>query len=462
MASIRAADINTLPHDYDAESAVLSSCLLDPDAMARAQEAGLEPSDFFRVANGTVYGVMLDLAQRHEPVDLVTVGDALTARGQDDVAPNGLIAMVDVNVSTIHVVHHAEIVKRHAERRNILRATAEIAKAVHDYEDGPLDDLRDQVSQLLADAVGRPTDGTHWMGTPEEMLDYLTWQEMRAEFLESHPNTLIHTGLGGVDSILDELPEETVTVIAARAGIGKTMAMEQLAEYNAMRGHTAVFYHYELSTLDMLHRRTTRHTGVPFRALRRGKGAREYRHDFNKLYGELEGWAENEIFVHCNGWTAGRVAADITRLHNLGKCDLAVVDYLQMIPLPEGRDSGNIAQKYGQMVDAFKTCAAHLGIPIVLGSQVKRVSDGRPTDEDLRNSGETKEKANQIIILHRPNDRPGDAIPQMGATEVIEAYVDKSTYGPTGKATLEHMMGWFCLGDPEAPAPVYEDVPIDF
>ena len=436
-----------LPNDMAAEKAVISACLIDPDGIVRASEAGLLPGHFFRESYGRVFSAMAELMHRHEHVDMITVTDALKSKEQENLLPAELTDILGNFGSSVHVAHYSELLIRLSERRNIIRAAGSIAAAAYSAEPGPNDELRDQVSQTLADAMGRPTDVTHWTGTTEEMQAYLDWQEQRATFLEEHPDGLVQFGLKGVDKLLDHLPAETLTIIAARSGIGKTIAMEGCAEYNAQRGHKVVFYHYEISTRDMLHRRVTRHTGVPIAALMRGQGARKWKPQFNEIFPAIKDWQENEIFVHCPGWTAERVAADITRLHNLGQCDLAVIDYLQMIPLSKGGYGANMAQAYGQLCNTLKNTGTHLGIPIILGSQVRRGAQGqgRPTDEDIRNSGEVKERANQVIVLHRPNERAED--PKMGTIEAIEIYVDKSTFGAPGMARIDHFMGWFLYCD---------------
>ena len=157
-------------------------------------------------------------------------------------------------------------------------------------------------------------------------------------------------------------------------------------------------------------------------------------------------WHNNLVYVHCPGWTSARIVADIVRLRARGECDLAVVDYLNKIAYPEtGHNSWNEASFIGANVEALKTCAERLEIPIVLGAQLNREYKGnkRPRFDDLKGSSDIEQKVNQIVVLHRPIERPdGD---RFGELEQIDAYVDKNTSGATGKTTLWHRMGRYRL-----------------
>jgi replicative DNA helicase len=136
------------------------------------------------------------------------------------------------------------------------------------------------------------------------------------------------------------------------------------------------------------------------------------------------------------------------RLYAQGACDVAVVDYLQKMTLPAVRGL-NSAMIIGQQAETLKVAAERLGVPVLLGSQVSRANRAdhrRPTDGDIRNSGEVAERSNQVVVLHRPT--PREEQPKGAATEVIEAYVDKNTSGETGKATLVHVFGRYLLAEP--------------
>jgi len=166
----------------------------------------------------------------------------------------------------------------------------------------------------------------------------------------------------------------------------------------------------------------------------------------NTLSG-FESWLGNITYVHCPGWTADRVVADMTRMHALGDCELAIVDYIGKLDLDKGRPGRNDAALIGDAVETLKIAAERLEIPIVAGSQVSRAwkqhGDQRPTVADLRGSGEIEEKANQVVMLHRVNSRDeGEQLP-MGTLEPMELYVEKNTTGAVGKVEMWHKVGYY-------------------
>jgi len=236
------------------------------------------------------------------------------------------------------------------------------------------------------------------------------------------------------------------------------MYLEQLAEHNAKRGHKVAFYHLELTHQTMLDRRMARQSTVSIRELIRGYNGPEVA----RAMDALRPWQTNLVYVHCPGWSSERVAVDIARLYARGECDLALVDYLQKLRLPERRGF-NSAMLVGQSAEALKNAAEQLNIPIAVASQVSRDFKSRKTRrphmEDLRNSGELEEKANQIVILHRPLTRD-PTHPQQ--TEPMEAHIEKNTLGALGRAKLVHLLGRFLIAAAAQPSATGETPAIPF
>ena len=229
-------------------------------------------------------------------------------------------------------------------------------------------------------------------------------------------------------------------VVVARPGVGKTIYLEGVAEHNARRGHTVALYHLELSHSLMLNRRMARYSGIPIGRLRRGYQGPELAHALD----EIRPWHHRITYIHCAGWSAERIAADMVRLRAKGECDVAVIDYLQKLRWPEHKGA-NVAAIMGIMAETLKNVAENLGISVITAAQVNRSwkgnADKRPHIEDLRSSGEVHEKCNQAVVLHRQQereDRRGG-----GSTETIEVAVEKNTTGDVGRLELYHQLGRF-------------------
>ncbi len=446
MARIARQDASLLPQDSDAERAVLGALLIDPDAMLSVRQGDLAPTDFYQESNGLIYAAMLELADRYQPVDLVTLSAALESKqnghGSELALIGGsayLVALIEATPTSIHAAHYAGVVRSLAQRRRIIAAAGDIAAQAQAHE-GTTDELYNTVTATFLRGLGVQSQRSHLYGTDETLLAYIANQHARAERYHADPNALMTTGIADLDRILGNLEPATICAIAARPGVGKTVLAEQIAEHNAKHGKHVAFYHLELSHQFMLDRRMARYSAVSLDDLKRNENL----HRVAQATDAIREWHGGLVYIDCSGWAAERIAADIRRLVARRECDLAIVDYLQLMPLPFGRGSMNAAMLIGLQALALKDAATQLGIPIVLVSQLRRGererADKRPTLEDFRNSGEIEEKVNQAILIHRPNERPEGA-----ESEVIECHVAKNTGGDTGRCELVHVVGRYML-----------------
>lgn len=445
--AIRNIDIE--PHDEEAEQAVIGCLLIDPDAIYRSLEVGLEPRHFRNQRLGWVYETAQALMLKGIPTDVTVVGNYLdNIKERDNVSRLELIggrghlsSLINVPGSSVYAAHYAQLVLDSSRRRGLLEAGRKIAELAGTFE-GSVDELMAQASTAFLPAVSLEGSRSHLYGCDNALLEYLTQQQERHERLERDPNTLVVTGLTDLDAILGDLLPGYLHVVAARSSVGKTMYMECLAEANAKRGKKVAFYHLELGHEMMLDRLMARHAQVSVHSLRRGYAGSE----IVQAIDLVAPWFRNMTFIHCPGWGSERIAADIQRLTARGECDVAIVDYLQKIAMPEKRYL-NSAMLYGLMAESLKIAAETCQIPLVLGTQVSRDfkgrEDQRPHMEDIRNSGEIEEKANQIVILHRPGARNEQA--RMGDTETIEARVEKNTGGGVGTVEMVHIVGRYLL-----------------
>ena len=473
-ATIASGDYELLPHDAEAEKIVVGALLVDPDAMPRVQEVGLKHSDFHNQGYRWIVESAEALASRGEPIELISVSDELTAQsgleGDRLAAIGGMPALASImnNVGPLATVgYYAERIVRCSRRRRLIAAGAQISADAH-MHDGELGDLYGNAISTLFGAIDDADDDAHLTGGREAVERYRKGQMARKERLARDPNALLKTYWPSVDHRLGDFQEGQLIIIAASTSVGKTMAMEQIAEANAMRGHKIIYYHLELSHQSMLDRCVARHSSVKVQELRQGENGPKV----ERALDEIAQWQQNIIYVHCPGWTADRIAADIIRYQARGLCDMAVVDYLQKIAIPDVRgDARNYAQLVGGKVEILKNAAERSAIPIVLGSQVNRDyktnANKRPTLEGLRDSGEIAEKANVVMILHNPKAR--EERDDTDESELIELYIEKSTDGPLGKADLVHLKGKFLLGEaynpiqgkaqprPSAPRPMFAD-----
>jgi len=439
MSEIRNPNVDPIPHDQHAEECLIGSLLIDPDAIIHAQKEGLEATDFFGEWLGSVYGAVQQIARRYEEVTMPGIIEIIDGGipSVTDSCWNRMLLLMERLPTSVYAGQYARLIKRLSQQRKLISAAGEIAGAAYKHE-GPLDDLYNDVSNSLFAAIGRTQNASHLYGTDASLIEYEADQIELAARLKENPSALIRTYWPNVDRLLVSIPAGQLHIVGARTSVGKTIWLEQIAEQNAIRGHKVAFYHLELSQRAMQHRRMARYTGISMRQLRQGYNGPEIAQAADRL----REWHGNLIYIHCPGWTAGRITADIMRLHALGECDLAIVDYLGKLPRDGGSGWANEASLIGQNVEQLKTCAERLGIPIATGSQVsqKYGRNERPHIDSLRGSGEINEKANQVVMLHAPEERE-----EGQESELIQVFVDKNTEGETGMMELHHRLGRYRL-----------------
>lgn len=440
-----------LPNSKQTEENLIASLLIDPDAILRIGGTGLTADDFFNPANKLVYRVIERLASQGEAADLVTVGNALeqingkTGNALDYIGGRAeLSRLVAMLPTTIYAADYARDVRDLAFRRNLITACSKITAAAYNHE-GTRDALQQSASELFGKAVQVEDEHSHLYGTDDALLDYLVHQQERQQRLKADPYALITTPWSEINRLLIALDDGMVQVIAARPGVGKTIWMENVAEYNAQRKKAIAFYHLELSHQFMLDRRMARWSGVAYDELRKGENGQKV----EQATDAIRQWQKNMTYIHCPGWSAERIMADAARLQGEGRADIVIIDYLQKLSMPDSRYR-NEASIIGGQVAHIKDAAERLQFPVILGCQVTRDikhrgQDGRAMLTDLYGSGMIEAYSNQVCILHAPildeDEGPYELEPR-------ELYVDKNTQGALGMVNLAHRCGRFRLEQP--------------
>jgi replicative DNA helicase len=232
----------------------------------------------------------------------------------------------------------------------------------------------------------------------------------------------------------------SLTVVGADSGVGKTMFMECCAEAWAKQGLRVAFYHFELSHQVMLDRRMVRQSRVTMSELE--NGVADVR--VQEAHKRMRQWPGKITYVHCPGWTMGRVSSVARQLISRDLVDVIIVDYLQKARLVF-HDGLTTAQVRGQQVETLKVLSEELKIPVLLATQLNRSAreQSRKSRHSIRDTGEADEKANVVILLDRevlqtdlPNER-GNVCAKAGEmSPIVKVRTDKNTLGSTGDDRL--------------------------
>jgi replicative DNA helicase len=419
-----------VPHNVEAEEAVLGALLIDPEAIFRVSTF-LRPEDFFIVKNGWIYDVVLSLHERRQPADFVTVCDELENRKQlEEVGGAAYIASLINSVPTaIHVEAYGHIVERTALRRRLISAASQIATFAYE-EDQNVDEVIDRSEAVLFGISQRRT-ARDLVPIKQVLTDYYD----RIAYLFEHRGEPlgVPTGFIDLDKLLGGLQRSDLVIVASRPGVGKTSLLLAMALTAARRYKQRVaVFSLEMSCEQLVQRLMSSETGIDSQRLRLGDLQESEWPRFVEAAGRL---SDTMLFVDDTpSISALQLRTKARRLHAEYGLDLIMVDYLQLM-------SGDIrvenrVQEISYISRALKGLARELNLPVVAASQLSRAvemrGDKKPILSDLRESGSIEQDADVVMFIYRDEMYNPDS----ELKNIADIIVAKHRHGPTGTVQL--------------------------
>lgn len=439
MAAGAADDIlkRVPPQNIEAEQSVLGAILLDNDAVNQAIEI-LTAEDFYRESHREIFRAMVALSERNQPVDAITLTDALRTAGVlEAVGGAGYIAELAACVPTAaNAGHYARIVREKALLRSLASIATDIASGAYDSPPNVDEYLDESEHKIFEISERRIRQSFHSM--PEltrESIKLLERLYERKELVTGVP-----TGFLDLDRLTAGLQSADLIVIAARPSMGKTALALNIAAHAATecdpRLGVAIFS-LEMSKEQLVLRMLCAEGRVDSSRARAGYlGER----DFPKLAQAAARLSEAPIFIDDSSDTSPIVLkAKCRRLmrernSNLG---LIIVDYLQL--MRSARPGESREKEIAEISRSLKALAKELKVPVValsqLNRQVETRPDRRPLLADLRESGAIEQDADVIAFIYRDEMYHRDS-KDPGVAEIIIA---KQRNGPTGTAKLTYL-----------------------
>lgn len=416
------------PHDLEAEQAILGAILIDSTALARAQEL-LTAADFYDSRHQRIFAAMVHLGDRHEPIDLVTLGDRLESLGElASVGSRGSLAdLLTVVASPVNVAHHAEIVLDHAKRRYLIRLAFEVSERA--YGQGAVDQLVRYAEKELLQLSTGDRDGAWCSGAAlsRETVDYVDTVYKRGASVIGIP-----TGFRTLDSMLGGWQRSNLVIIAARPSMGKTALALCCALAAAKTGHRVGIFSLEMSRREIGLRLHAIEGSIDVHALKTGQLSQDGWRRFASATQTLEAlplWVD-PVPVQ----TADMLAAKARKLKATDGLDLLVVDYLQLL---DDSDAETRQLAVAEFSRKLKLLAKELDVPILCLSQLSRETerrgDRRPMLCDLRDSGAIEQDADIVMFIYRHQVY----VPDTEEKGVAEILVRKHRNGPIGDRHLK-------------------------
>jgi len=440
-AAIALRGARDLPHNLEAEQAVLGAILIDETAFDQVA-ALLRPQDFYLLSHQHIYATFEELAKESKTLDAVLAQQRLDAKGLlGSAVPRELPFALSRGLGTAsNVGHYADVVSELSRlRRMMLTAQAVVERG---YESGArVKDFLEEAQQEVFTAAQGPGVET-LKPFPEVLaaaLDRLEAIDKRAREGLS-PITGVATGLPWLDDMTLGLQPGTLCIVAARPSVGKTALALNVTSNAAARHEKRVgFFSLEMPADQLALRMLASEARLDSERLGKGKLGR---HDWEKLA------VQGDKLMRAHIWfddtfvlTPVELRSKCRKLKREGGLDLVVVDYLQLMHSPSDRGNQSREQEIATISRSLKALAKELSVPILALSQLNRAVEKRkgerPMLADLRESGAIEQDADVVIFLHRPETDGPDGAPQLNAeVQDIELILAKHRQGPTGLVPL--------------------------
>ncbi|MBU0577935.1 replicative DNA helicase [Patescibacteria group bacterium] len=426
------------PHNKEAEQSVLGSILIDKDAIIKIVDL-INPDDFYYDTHKMIYEAMIDLYNRHDPIDLLTLANLLEERKQIDTigGPAYLAELTSTVPTASHVFKYAQIVKNKATLRKMIKAGSVITGCGYSEEDN---------IESLLETAEKEVFGISQTFLKDRFIhirDILNkrFEEFSALHTADEKDKVkgIPTGYKSLDNLLSGLQPADLVIIAARPSMGKTalaLSIVQKVAIEASKKRTVGIFSLEMSREQLVDRMFCSILGVDSWKLQHGHLDEK---DFQNMGSVMDILDKAPVYIDDSvGTSIAELRAKARRLQMEHGLDLIIVDYLQLMSTGQTAYIGNRVQEISEISRALKSLGRELHIPVIAISQLSRAVELRnpkiPQLSDLRESGSIEQDADVVMMLYRKDYYEENLTDEeKGITEV---FVRKHRNGPVGTAEL--------------------------
>jgi replicative DNA helicase len=419
------------PQHLASEQAVLGSLMLRKDSIQEVEDI-LTPDSFYAEKHKIIFSAMLDLANKNEPIDLLSVSTKLEEqKNLGRIGGNQYLAeLVNTVPSATNVKHYAEIVQKKYVLRSLIEAADYVSNIAFEEGDDHMDDILDMAEKRVFSVVSSPKNQKY-----TNMKDALPMAWNRLEKLHEQKGALrgIPTGFKDLDNMLSGLQDSDLIILAARPSMGKTtLALDIARMSSVIHGKSVLIFSLEMSSQQLVDRMLSAQSRVNAWNLRTGRLSSD--REFSQLRDSLDQLAKAKIYIDDQpGNSIVKMKALARRLKAEKGLDLVIVDYLQLMTTSKNYDS--MVNQVTEISRSLKGLAKELNVPVLALSQLSRAVEsrgGKPRLSDLRDSGSIEQDADVVMFIH--NEDKGKS--ELEKTNIAEILIEKHRNGPTGKIDL--------------------------
>ncbi|HEY1037562.1 MAG TPA: replicative DNA helicase [Candidatus Paceibacterota bacterium] len=424
-------ELRVPPHSLDTEKAVLGSIMLRKEALYDINDV-ISPDSFYSEKHKLIYTIMIELAAKNDPIDILSLKTKLEERSILEQAGGAayLAELVHTVPSASSVVHYAEIVQKKYMMRRLILASEKLA-ALGFEESGDLEDILDKAEQQVYELANKGGSTRKFV----EMKDALheAWEALDKLHNAGDAMRGVPTGFRDLDAKLSGLQKSDLVILAARPSVGKTSFALDLARNAAELGTSVAIFSLEMSAHQLTTRMLSAASYVDSWKIRTAKLQDD---DFMKLRDGIEKLSKAPIYIDDQpGTNLIKMRSTCRRLKSEKGLGLIIVDYLQLI-LPTQAKSDNVVQQITEISRGLKMLAREMDVPVLALSQLSRAVEqrgGKPRLSDLRDSGSIEQDADVVMFIHR-EDRYKEHDQRDGIAEIL---IEKHRNGPTGVVQLK-------------------------
>ena len=419
------------PHDLEAEQAILGSMLTDKDAVISSIEI-LKENDFYRDDNRAIYTAILNLYNRAEPIDIITVKAELESMGKfEQVGGLEYLAELPERVpTTANALKYIKIVEEKSTLRNLIKTANEIIELGYDPTEDVEDIMEDAEKKIFNIMQNKNQKG--YTPIKDVLVDSFT--QLEELYNRKQHITGVATGFTELDYKTAGFHSSDLILIAARPAMGKSAFALNIATNAAVKANVPVaIFSLEMSKEQMVNRILCSEAMVDSNKVRTGKLEEE---DWTKLAGSIGPLSEAEIYIDDTpGISVMEIRAKCRKLKLEKNIGMVVIDYLQLVQ-GSNRRNGSREQEISEISRSLKILAKEIGVPVVALSQLSRAveqrPDHRPMLSDLRESGAIEQDADIVMFLYRDDYYNQDSEKK----DIAEVIVAKHRGGSTGTIEL--------------------------
>lgn len=418
------------PHDLEAEQAVIGCMLTDKEAVISAIET-LTEEDFYREDNKIIYRAILNLYNRAEPIDIITLKSELSSMGKFE-AIGGLEYLAELPEkvpTTSNVDRYIKIVEEKSTLRGLIKTANDLITLGYDPTQ-EVEDIMDNAEKKIFNIMQKRNQ-TGYASIKDILVDSFT--ELEALYNRKQHITGVPTGFIDLDNKTAGLHNSDLILVAARPAMGKSAFALNIATNAAISAKTPVaIFSLEMSKEQMANRILGSVAMVDGNSIRTGRIADD---DWVKLATASGELSQTGIFIDDTpGISVMEIRAKCRKLKLEKNIGLVIIDYLQLVQ--GSKKAGSREQEISEISRSLKILAKEINVPVIALSQLSRAPeqrpDHRPMLSDLRESGAIEQDADIVMFLYRDDYYNQDTEKK----NIAEVIIAKHRSGSTGTVEL--------------------------